>query len=346
MATKQSLLFMPDISGFTEFVNQTEISHSQHIISELLEIIIDCNELGLEISEIEGDAILFYKEATIPDADQIIDQAKKMFLGFHTHLKKYESQRICQCGACSTAASLSLKFIGLFGDFGFIHVKDRKKPHGSDVILLHRLLKNKINEKEYLLLSGTDEQRPKAKYLATEYEGFGKIDYHYFSFAPLLKLVEAPKEPETRNRIKNPIIVSGLIKCDRHSIYEVISNLDYRLLWNKKIKKINYKKGRVNRLGTKHTCLVSGKNLEFETVTSNFGANKLVYGERVSDMPMVKEFTIYNILAKDKKGTRLTIELHYIPLPVIGRLILPLFKFMFKRNLIANLAAIRDVCEN
>lgn len=52
-----SLLFIPDISGFTKFVTAVEIDHSQHIIAELLEIIIDSNELGLTISEIEGDAV-------------------------------------------------------------------------------------------------------------------------------------------------------------------------------------------------------------------------------------------------------------------------------------------------
>jgi len=58
-ATKPALLFVPDISGFTRFVQATEISHSRHIIEELLEKIIEANDLGLEISEVEGDAILF-----------------------------------------------------------------------------------------------------------------------------------------------------------------------------------------------------------------------------------------------------------------------------------------------
>ena len=40
-----ALIFIPDISGYIEFTTQTEIRHSKHIIFELLEIIIDCNEL-------------------------------------------------------------------------------------------------------------------------------------------------------------------------------------------------------------------------------------------------------------------------------------------------------------
>ena len=33
----KGLLFIPDISGFTRFVNETEIDHSRLIIQELLE---------------------------------------------------------------------------------------------------------------------------------------------------------------------------------------------------------------------------------------------------------------------------------------------------------------------
>jgi len=32
----KTFLFIPDISGFMEFVNETEVEHSQHIISERL----------------------------------------------------------------------------------------------------------------------------------------------------------------------------------------------------------------------------------------------------------------------------------------------------------------------
>ena len=57
----RGLLFIPDISGFTRFVNEIEIEHTRHIIQQLLEVLINANKIGLEISEIEGDAILFYK---------------------------------------------------------------------------------------------------------------------------------------------------------------------------------------------------------------------------------------------------------------------------------------------
>ncbi len=41
------LFFIPDISGFTKFVAETEITHSRYIIKALLEVLVDSNSIGL-----------------------------------------------------------------------------------------------------------------------------------------------------------------------------------------------------------------------------------------------------------------------------------------------------------
>lgn len=84
---KPALLFVPDISGFTQFVNTTEIAHSRHIIEELLEKLLDANELGLQVSEVEGDAILFYRFGDPPPAAAFFAQVQRMFVHFHSHLR-------------------------------------------------------------------------------------------------------------------------------------------------------------------------------------------------------------------------------------------------------------------
>src|SRR6185503_7484253 len=151
--TQQALLFMPDISGFTRFVNETEILHSQHIVQELLEILIDSNEIGLQVSEIEGDAIFFYRIGEKPSLDSLLKQVEKMYFNFHRHLKLYDHQRICNCGACQSAISLKLKIIAHYGEVAEYTVKEHKKLFGKDVILIHRLLKNNIDSNEYILLT-------------------------------------------------------------------------------------------------------------------------------------------------------------------------------------------------
>src|SRR6185295_7933531 len=109
------LLFIPDISGFTRFVSEMEIDHSRLIIQELLEVVINANQIGLEISEIEGDAILFYKFGESPDLKELYKQVEKMFRDFHRHLSTYDYRRFCQCKACTAAIDLTLKVITHYG---------------------------------------------------------------------------------------------------------------------------------------------------------------------------------------------------------------------------------------
>ena len=136
-----TLLFIPDISGFTDFVYTTEINHSSHIIAELLEIIINSDKFGMNVSEIEGDAVLFFKEDA-PSITDLIEQCRQTFINFHSYLRRYDTERICRCGACETAAQLSLKFIIHQGDVEKISIKDHQKIHWLDVILDNRLIKN------------------------------------------------------------------------------------------------------------------------------------------------------------------------------------------------------------
>src|SRR5687768_12580074 len=150
---KRGLIFIPDISGFTRFVNETEIEHSRQIIQELLEIIINANEIGLEISEIEGDAILFYKYGDAPDLNELYKQVEKMFCEFHRQLIAYEKHRLCQCTACKSAANLTLKVISHYGEFTGYNVKNFNKLIGKDIIVAHQLLKNDIEQHEYWLVT-------------------------------------------------------------------------------------------------------------------------------------------------------------------------------------------------
>src|SRR5215468_10990060 len=105
----RGLLFIPDISGFSRFVNEVELEHSRFIIQQLLEVLIRANDSGLTISEIEGDAILFYKFGEPVELIALYKQVEKMFCAFHQYLMTYDNRKICQCTACLSAVDLTLK---------------------------------------------------------------------------------------------------------------------------------------------------------------------------------------------------------------------------------------------
>src|SRR3982750_2110751 len=110
-AGDEILFFIPDLGGFTKFIAETEIQHSQHIIKELLELLVDANTLGMTVGEFEGDAELFYRKGAAPTFEELVQQARKMYLDFHTYLKKFEYSRVCQCGACAGAGAIALKMV-------------------------------------------------------------------------------------------------------------------------------------------------------------------------------------------------------------------------------------------
>lgn len=353
--SQKALFFLPDISGFSEFVHNTEISHSRHILAELMEILLDNNILNLQLAEVEGDALFMYAVDDIPTLDKIFEQVRVMFIAMQKHLKRYQYERICHCGACSSTENLTLKFVVHLGQIEFIKIKKSIKPHGSDVIIAHRLLKNSIPLDEYVLFTqnvipvnhqneGLDFMRL-AKPLSNEYD-FGPIEYLYIPLESLRN--EVPYVPPLPVDVPRHQLVlrETIISSDQLTLYEVISNFKYRRLWNKSIKKIEYAQDRVNRVGTEHQCIVKGgKRLVPMTIKKEVAQHELVYGERMKDIPFVKSLHIYFITSPiNEQSSHLRAEV-FADFTLFGRLFKFIVKRMFQKNIKNNLNEISKLFE-
>ncbi len=182
----KSLLFIPDISGFTKFVQTTEAEHSQHVIAELLEVLIEANTQQLRLAEVEGDALFFYKERQILSQEKLLAQIETMYTAFYSHLKLLEKNRICPCLACSSAVNLELKIVAHVGELQFIEVQNNRKPFGEAVIKAHRLLKNSVESDNYVLLSkelATEIKMP-LDYKSSLFRFRESVNTYYKSFFP------------------------------------------------------------------------------------------------------------------------------------------------------------------
>src|SRR5215212_3810624 len=120
MAGSPATILIPDISGFTEFMTNTELSHSSFAISMLINTIIDVVKDEYEISEIEGDAVLMFKRGSAPSQKAIQDTCLKIFNAFHCQRKWIQQHVVCPCKACSEIAHLTLKFVAHHGLVGEI----------------------------------------------------------------------------------------------------------------------------------------------------------------------------------------------------------------------------------
>lgn len=348
-----SFILLIDISGFTNFVNQTEIEHGAHIISELLELVIDADELCLKVAEVEGDAVFFYCHQTIPSKENLMRQVEKTFVAFHAHLKLYETRRVCHCGACSNAPNLSLKFIAHASDFGFISVKGNTKPYGAGIIVAHRLMKNNVPIKDYVLLSEHLQENwtDAAEVLklvpqCSDYSDIGPVHYHYSELTYLKDAIPIPKEIPTGNRTNQPVVHEIELPFPISQVYQTLVSMEDREKWIPKVEKIDYDPKDLNRLGAKHQCIVDGQDIEFKTVTGDFGIGKLVYGEQTSSIPLVKESTNYFILEEmDNGNTRLVVEIHFKKHPFMAWLFTPIFKRLVSKGLSLSLAKFKELLE-
>ena len=352
MATVNSFLFIPDISGFTEFIHETEIRHSQHIISELLEILIDSNQLDMILAEIEGDALFFYKEGHIPTVENIFSQAKRMYLNFHHHLQLYEKKRICQCGACSTASKLTLKFVAHGGTFQYINVKGKEKPIGADVITVHRLLKNQIPSDEYVLITDQIVENDKTIHSnqyekgSELYDKTNQVDYHYLDIGNYRsELPDLPEVVVDQIDKKYRIRVEGEIQAPVLDLYELITNFNLRMLWNKDANSIKYNESEINQLGSKHTCVFDNRNIDFSTITQSLEEGKWVYGEQTEDIPLMKRANTYFILSPKGSGSILLIDAYMQPAGIIGKILFPLIKNKVRKTLFGVLENVKEVAE-
>jgi hypothetical protein len=354
----KSLLLIPDITGFTEFVQHTELEHSQHIISELLELVIDANEIGLTVAEIEGDAVLFFKQGSLPTWEQLVKQAESMFVKFHAHLRRYETERICQCGACSTAEKLSLKIVVHSGEIGFLKIKEFVKPHGEEMIIVHRLLKNSVPLNEYVLLSESyyrDLGEPASfagddwlnvEMGASDYEKEGTLNYRYFSLQPLRSKVPEPTAIPLAERIDNPVVVEGYVERAPDDVFEIASNFAHRLKFTPGLDDLEFEAGRVNRAGSKHQCLIGSRRVSFKTVKGDFDTEKLVYGEHTDNPLIVSSLWNFTVLEPKGTGTQVRIEFHYHTEGFVQKLLIPVVRVALKFAVTKLFKDLKVLCES
>ena len=124
------LLLLVDISGYTEFMvsHDKELRHSQTIIRELLETLIDQVDVPLRISRIEGDALFLYAvksgdaEVWGRRSSTLVDRLLALFEVFGRRLLEIGAYSVCRCDACTEVGNLELKIIAHSGDALITHV--------------------------------------------------------------------------------------------------------------------------------------------------------------------------------------------------------------------------------
>lgn len=330
----QGLIFIPDISGFSRFVTQTEIEHSRLIIQELLETLINANHIGLEVSEIEGDAILFYRFGNLPSLEELYSQVESMFCSFHRSLHAYDLRKYCQCNACIASRDLTLKVITHYGEFTGYSVKSFNKLIGRDIIVAHELLKNDIEQHEYWLVTHSLSPRGRPDAVATwmqwntgakQTQG-GEVSFHYAQLSQLKDTI--PLEPLSQVELTRGARMLGASRdyeTDIITLFHATGDFNYRSSWQEGVKSVEEVEHLLPRVGMRCRCtLESGGSLTYSSSYYDYGADRIEFHETEEDSEDITRFVLQRI---DADLTRLTVE-HYV---MRGRAAEILFRVTRKR---------------
>jgi hypothetical protein len=313
----RGLLFIPDISGFTRFVNETDIDHSRLIIQELLEILISANNLGLEVSEIEGDAILFYKFGAAPDIEKIYRQVEKMFCDFHKSIISYDHRRYCQCAACNSTIDLTLKIITHYGEFTGYNVQQFHKLIGKDIIVAHQLLKNDIPQHEYWLVTNSlfpsAEPAGMAEWMqwssSAKQTDNGEIPFHFTHLGELRNQITPDIIPQLdlSGKIKS-ISLTKEFATNLVNLFHAAGDFNFRSSWQEGVKKVEEINHHLPRLGMRCKSIMDNGEVIIYSSSYSYQEDKIGFSETDETKNRVTYYTLEKL---GEQNTRLTID-YYI----------------------------------
>ena len=211
MSSARALLLIADIGGYTDYMgsHRMSLAHAEVNTGRLLETVIDAAP-GFELIEIEGDAAFLYRQvdSLAPDAlvAEVVRVAVAMHQAFHLE-REYVARNLCPCSGCKEMANLKLKFVAHVGEWRPRPSGSGSSSSGSTSSVVHRLLKNPVTVREYVLLSedlyatGSSVLPDAAHEIATDLQGIGRVRAFYVDVTDLDAPGGTPTLPTWRGRL-------------------------------------------------------------------------------------------------------------------------------------------------
>jgi len=135
-----------DISGYTGYLADVELEHAQDILADLIGAVVTALRPNFRLAKLEGDAAFTYMTGERIDGSMLLDTIERCYFGFRRRRRDVRQATSCECNACARIPDLDLKFVVHHGSAILQKVAGRQELLGSDVIVVHRLLKNEVVE--------------------------------------------------------------------------------------------------------------------------------------------------------------------------------------------------------
>ena len=276
-ATEPATLLIADISGYTSYLAAVELEHAQDILADLIDTVVTSLRPRFKLAKLEGDAALMSRPGAQVDGSALLDAVERCYFAFRRRLRDITQATSCECNACLRIPTLGLKFVVHHGQVARQSMAGLTELVGSDVIVVHRLLKNHVVERlgtvayalytEACLQAGGlgDPVALGMRPYREAFEGVGEIG------GWVVDLAKAWTDEEARSRLcieadEAAIVVERAIPADPDLVWEFITAPALRPRWQPAVTAVLEEPAAGRRgVGTVNHC-VHGKDAVIEEI--------------------------------------------------------------------------------
>lgn len=347
--THYGYFLIADITGYTRYLSESELEHAQDTLTALLELLVKNTQPPLIISRLAGDAVISY--AFLEDFFQgqtFIEKIEDIYVTFRKTLERLVLNNTCRCNACANIANLDLKFFVHYGAFGIQRISAHDELVGSDINLLHRLLKNTVTEttgfRGYALYTAAAVHQLHVEDLlegmvphSEEYEYLGQVKL----WVQDMHLVWETKRHSAAITFPNDRILGQLqvdIALPRERVWDYLIQPEFRntLIGSDRMELTNRSQGRIAP-GSVYQCYHGDKRVP-QTIMEWQPFEYMLLDELFPMSPANSYLSEYR-LESIEGGTRLTKVIAKPSGPILGRalmrLLFPLFGRIGKQSMAA-----------
>jgi hypothetical protein len=144
--TEPACLVIADIAGYSVYLAGVELEHAQDILADLIDTVVGALRPSFKLAKLEGDAAFVYVPAATVDGPGLRDVIERCYFVFQRRIRDILQASTCECNACVRIPGLDLKFVAHHGFIARQRMAGREELVGSDVVVVHRLLKNRVAE--------------------------------------------------------------------------------------------------------------------------------------------------------------------------------------------------------
>ncbi len=326
-------LLIADITGYTAFLSDSELEHAQQTLSELLELLIEHTRPPLILSRLAGDAVISYALGdSFVQSQTFVELLEDTYVAFRRAIELMVLNNTCQCKACANVANLDLKFFVHYGEFGRQRLSAHDELVGSDVNLIHRLLKNRVTEatgfRAYMLITDRAIQKMALQdasdgmtAMQEEYEHLGPVKIWVQDMQPVWKARrESLQIPFPQDRVM--MRVSTDIAMSPEQVWDYLAAPEHRtvLIGSDRQELLHRRAGRTTA-GSAFQCY-HGDRVHTHTILE-WRPFERVLTQDVMDLPVRSPVVLTEYrLEPIEGGTRLSQSLTRATGPLAGRVLI------------------------